>query len=143
MKSILRFAGFILADILVSVSFWFLVLTGIREDNIYSYSLIYIPLGLAAASTLIGFLTQPLIKKKFPALMFLSPGFHMTSFLAIYTLYGYLAGGDWDGLLIILFLSCFIWTVVSLFGTLWGFNFRARRSSPRYAFDLNSDTTKE
>ena len=140
LKGALRVAGIILADILVFALFWFLVLSQIREDNAWFYSLVYIPLGLAVAGTITGLLTYRLTRKKLPALLLLSPGFQMAAFLAVYTIYGCLRGDNWGGWLILIIPSCFIWAAASFLGSLWGFNLRTMKRCSTYSFDLKADT---
>jgi len=147
MKAILRFAAILCAGILVSVFVWFLAeffgLAGYSEMTPFIWFFIYIPIGLIPGSVLIGYLSQPFIKKKSKALLFVSPGFYGAALLGVYTLYGYLKGiyiGAW---FITPLLCVMSWTGSSFLGTLWGFNLRAKKSGPAYSFDLETDTTKK
>jgi hypothetical protein len=147
MKAILRFAAILSAGILVSVSIWFLTelfgLAGHTEMTPIIWFLIYVPLGLIPGSVLIGYLSQPFVKKKSKVLLLISPGFYGTVLWVAYTLYDYLRGGYGGAWFIMAFLCSTIWAGLSFLGTLWGFNLRAKKSCPDYSFDLNANTTKK
>ena len=147
MKAIFRFAAILSAGILVSVSVWFLTellgLAGNSEMTPFVWFLIYIPIGLIPGSVLIGYLSQPSIKKKGKSLVSISPGFYGTILFWAYTFYSCLRGGFVGSRIIIALLCFIIWTGSSFLGTLWGFNLRAKKSRPAYSFDLEADPTKK
>jgi hypothetical protein len=153
MKRSLALVGSVLLGLLVAASVYlFIGLTGIDElmpsynKSEYNppilWSLLFIPGGLAAGSVLIGFLIQPLIKRRNVILLLFSPGFYASVLLVLYSAYGYLRGGDWGGLEIIALLAIIIWTLVSFLGISLGFRIRTRKGSSSHTFDLRSNTTK-